>query len=359
MQLTDTKELRASAKQLAPFAATAIAAWVTVLIGAQINWLQYAISIAVLLIAWMFGIVASWRGHVVTGTVGGSLLFLVAAGLLRNAAGGSASGIGILALLPVLQTALYVRDRRALGVVLVGVVAFDLAPLLFIGPPDYVHSGYRSALLATAVSAIIGLVTYGLVEDIRSRAREARRRERTLVRVNETVQALFDSPDARADVCNAIRDISGATMVVLFEAAPGSEMLRYTATAVSDGTVPTNAPAAPDSAVYETFHSRQPLLINGAIENDAQKTELWLARGESASLLYQPLLKGENTIGVLVVGWAEESELDEPHVVVASLLAHQAAAVINRADVINQLTDEALTDPLTGVPNRRAWDAAV
>ncbi len=43
--------------------------------------------------------------------------------------------------------------------------------------------------------------------------------------------------------------------------------------------------------------------------------------------------------------------------VVASLLAHEVAAVIDRADVIEQLTDEALTDPLTGLPNRRAWDA--
>jgi diguanylate cyclase (GGDEF)-like protein len=357
MQMTDTKELTASARQLAPFAATAVAAWVTVLIGSPINWLEYAISVAVLLIAWAFGIVASWRGRVVVGTVGGSLLFLVAAALVRNAAGGSASGIGILALLPVLQTALYVRDRRALGVVLVGVLIFYLAPLLFIGPPEYVHSGYRSALLATAVSAIIGLVTYGLVEDIRSRAREARRRERTLVRVNETVQKLFDSPNARADVCNAIRDISSATMVVLFEAAPDSEMLRYSAATVAEDTVPMNAPAAPDSAVYAAFRSRQPLLINGPTDSYAGNTELWFAGGQPAALLYQPLLKGEITIGVLVVGWADESELDEPHVVVASLLAHQAAAVINRADVINQLTDEALTDPLTGVSNRRAWDA--
>jgi diguanylate cyclase (GGDEF)-like protein len=357
MRITDTKELTASAKQLAPFAATAIAAWVAVLIGAQIDWLQYGISIALLMIAWTFGVVVSFRGNLALGTVAGSLIFLAAAGLLRNAAGGSASGTGILAFLPVLQTALYVRDRRALGVVLVAVMLFYLAPILFIGPPEYVHSGYRSALLATAVSAIIGLVTHGLVDDIRNRAREARRRERILVRVNETIQTLFDSPNARADVCNAIRDISGAMIVVLFEAAPGSEMLRYSAAAVADDTVPVNTPAAPDSVVHEAFDSRQPVLINGPSAAHAGSDDLWLAAGKPASLLYQPLLKGETAIGVLVVGWAEESKLDEPHVVVASLLAHQAAAVINRADMIEQLTDEALTDPLTGVPNRRAWDA--
>jgi diguanylate cyclase (GGDEF)-like protein len=33
--------------------------------------------------------------------------------------------------------------------------------------------------------------------------------------------------------------------------------------------------------------------------------------------------------------------------------------VIARADVLGNLADEAQTDPLTGLPNRRAWDAQV
>ena len=44
---------------------------------------------------------------------------------------------------------------------------------------------------------------------------------------------------------------------------------------------------------------------------------------------------------------------------VASLLAHEAAAVIARADMLDNLADEAQTDALTGLPNRRAWDAQV
>jgi diguanylate cyclase (GGDEF)-like protein len=42
---------------------------------------------------------------------------------------------------------------------------------------------------------------------------------------------------------------------------------------------------------------------------------------------------------------------------VAALLAHEVAAVIARADAMNDLTDEAQTDALTGLPNRRTWDA--
>jgi diguanylate cyclase (GGDEF)-like protein len=355
--MTRTPELKASAKQLAPFAAIASAAWISVLIGVHLDWLEYWISVALLFLSWGFGIVAALRGHVTIGIVVGSLLFLVAAEVLRDAAGGSQSGIGILALLPVLQTALYVRDRRALAIVLVGVVIFYLAPIVFIGPPDYIHSGYRSALLATAVSTIIGLVTHGLVEDIREREEEARRRERILVRVNDTVQTLFDSPNARADAVETICEISGATIVVLYEAGPGSEVLRYTAATVADGTVPLHTPAAPDSAAYEAFRSRQPVMINDKPESRAANTAFWLAGGKPASVLYQPLVRGEVSIGVLIVGWAQRTQIDEPDVVLASLLGHQVAAVINRADVIEQLTDEALTDPLTRVANRRAWDA--
>jgi diguanylate cyclase (GGDEF)-like protein len=48
--------------------------------------------------------------------------------------------------------------------------------------------------------------------------------------------------------------------------------------------------------------------------------------------------------------------LDGPRATVVALLAHEAAGVIDRADALGFLTDEARTDPLTGLPNRRTWD---
>jgi diguanylate cyclase (GGDEF)-like protein len=62
---------------------------------------------------------------------------------------------------------------------------------------------------------------------------------------------------------------------------------------------------------------------------------------------------------VLFVGWAGKVVADGPQVAVASLLAREIAALVVRQDVIDQLTDEALTDPLTELPNRRAWDGQI
>ena len=45
-----------------------------------------------------------------------------------------------------------------------------------------------------------------------------------------------------------------------------------------------------------------------------------------------------------------------PAATVAALLAHEAAAAIDRADAMEHLADAAQTDALTGLPNRRAWD---
>ena len=182
------------ARQLGPFAVTTLAAWVAVLIGAHTNWAQYGVSVGLLALSWSYGLWAGLRGHMRSGTVIGSLGFLAALAIARNAVGGSTAGISIVSLLPVFQTALYVRDRRALWIVLAGVLGFYLAPLLIVGPPEYPNSGYRSALLAVAVSSIVGLVTHGLVADIRRRAREARHRERMLVRINETRSGTVREP---------------------------------------------------------------------------------------------------------------------------------------------------------------------
>jgi diguanylate cyclase (GGDEF)-like protein len=342
------------ARQLGPFAVTTLAAWGAVLIGAHTDWAQYGVSVGLLALSWSYGLWAGLRGHLRSGTVIGSLGFLAALALVRNAAGGSTAGISIVSLLPVFQTALFVRDRRALWIVLAAVLGFYLAPLVIVGAPQYPTSGYRSALLAVAVSSIVGLVTHGLVADIRRRAREARHRERMLVRINETVQELFESPNPRRDACGAVKEISDAIVALLFEPERGWQTLTLSATTMKGDRSKT--PAAYHSAVQNAFRSRQPILITQDIENHLADVELWRASGAPASVLYQPLLKGDVPVGVLVVGWSDIAQRDEPRVVAASLLAHEIASVIDRADMIGQLTDEALTDALTGLPNRRAWD---
>jgi diguanylate cyclase (GGDEF)-like protein len=78
---------------------------------------------------------------------------------------------------------------------------------------------------------------------------------------------------------------------------------------------------------------------------------------QSRTILYQPLRKGDVRLGVLVIIWPGDVVAGDPKATVSALLAHEAAAVITRADVVDDLYDAAQTDALTGLPNRRAWDS--
>jgi diguanylate cyclase (GGDEF)-like protein len=111
------------------------------------------------------------------------------------------------------------------------------------------------------------------------------------------------------------------------------------------------------SAAYEAFRSGRPRLITQDVEAHIGLVELWVASGRPSSLLYQPLLNGSTRLGVLVIGWPGELPAAGPRATVAALLAHEVAGVIARADVMDDLTDEAQTDGLTGLPNRRSWEA--
>jgi diguanylate cyclase (GGDEF)-like protein len=354
-----TESSAAVARRLGPFAITALTAWIAVLFGTKMQWSEYGISLALLAISWAYGVMTVLRGDVLTGTVLGSLGFLAALGLLRDAAGGSVAAISVVSLLPVFQTALYTRDRLGLWIVLAGVAGFYLAPLIFVGPPNYPDNGYRQALLGILVSSIVGIATHELVANIRRRATEARRRERILARVNDAMQDLYHSTDPRHDACRAVEDVSEALVVGLYEPDPATQTLLMTTTTRTPDAVAAGAPAKPESAVSEAFRTGEPQLIAENVEEHVGNVAMWRADGAPNSLLYQPLVSGGQPVGVLFVGWRDLALVTDPRVVVASLLAHEIAAAIARQDVIDQLTDEALTDPLTGLPNRRAWDAHI
>jgi diguanylate cyclase (GGDEF)-like protein len=336
--------------------ATSALAWIAAPIGSPMNWYEYAGSIALVVAAWGIG-VATRAVRNSIGSVVGALGFIAGVGLLRQAAGGSTSGVAGVALLAIFQTSLYLRKRTDLLIVLAGLAAMYLVPLLFIGAPKYPSSGYRGTLLTLAVSAVFGLVTQNLVADIRRRAAQASHATQMLVQVNKTLSRLFESPDARVDLCEAVKEISGAAAALLVEPSADADVLRFTAGTIGNRSEWVGTPAGLGSAVGDAFQSRKSVLVTESPESRVANVGTWLAAGSPTSVLYEPLIHDGRPIGVLVVGWHDVADLHDPRAVIASLLAHEGAAVIARADVIDNLTDEAHTDALTRLPNRRAWDS--
>jgi diguanylate cyclase (GGDEF)-like protein len=105
------------------------------------------------------------------------------------------------------------------------------------------------------------------------------------------------------------------------------------------------------------FVSGEALLWNEQHPTAAINRELWKRVGQPVSLLFEPVSRGQETIGVLVVGWAEPVGADSVQATMIALLAHEVAAAIERGDLLAQMSDMASTDSLTGLPNRRAWEA--
>ena len=347
-----------AARSFAPFAATAALAWISVPVGTSIEWTQYSIATAMMVLAVVVRLARRPAPTSRLSDVVPSLTFLAALDLLRNSAGGIGAGVSVVAMVPVFYTALHSDRKRELHIVLAGVTVFYLAPIILVGPPAYPHTQYRAALLSVAVSAIVGLATRNLVASVREKASEASSREQMLRLISEAMRRLMTSPQARVDVCQAAMSIGEANAAALYE--PLDDIGTIVSTAIV-GLQAENIeiPADRPSAVREVFRTGRSTLLTENVAEHVASRALWEASGRPGSILYEPLMRGTETIGVLAVSWSGEIHPGGTQVAVVELLAHEAAAVIVRADALSELSDLAVTDPLTGLPNRRAWDARV
>jgi diguanylate cyclase (GGDEF)-like protein len=344
-------------RALAPFVGTVALAWLTVPIGTRVDWLQYTVSAGLVVLAVGVRLGPEWARRSPWSTVP-SLIFLAALGLLRNSAGGISSSVGVFALVPVFFTALHGQGRRELYVVLAGLAAFFLVPLILVGPPDYPHTQYRGALLSLAVGAIVGGATLKLVAGIRRQAAAANHRQQMLEELSATMRSLYSSRDARAEVCRAAKEIGGATCALIYETVAWPGVMRATAM-IGMQAAPVELDADRQTAVRDAFLAAAPLLLTENVRASMESLEMWRSAGSPESVLYEPLMRGDEAIGVLVVAWSEVIEEGDPRLDTVKLLAHEAANVIHRADLMDRLSNMAQTDPLTGLPNRRAWDASV
>ena len=86
--------------------------------------------------------------------------------------------------------------------------------------------------------------------------------------------------------------------------------------------------------------------------------ELSAEFGEISSWLSVPVARGGFVAAVLCVGWIEPvRRSDDLRIDIVRSLASEASTTIDHTDLLRTLSDNASSDELTGLINRRGWDS--
>jgi diguanylate cyclase (GGDEF)-like protein len=116
-------------------------------------------------------------------------------------------------------------------------------------------------------------------------------------------------------------------------------------------------PARERSAVLTAFRTGGPIFVEDSRTAPGMNERLLEQLPGDGSILFQPVLRRGEPVGVLVVSWHGTIDVEESRVrVLVELLAAEAAIAIQRADLMTRLEELADTDELTGLPNRRGWN---
>lgn len=276
-----------------------------------------------------------------------ALLYFPVVSLLKHASGAGASHVGLLYLLPVFWLALY-GTRRQLGLALAALAAALVTPLLLVGPPDYPVTEWRRVVLWLAVGPLVGFTTQRIISSARSRKQQ-------LEMVGELARSLSTGDDTRAGIVTAACKATGGSIAALLEPTVAGN-LTATATSGFAGPPPRVPLTGEPSGAARAFASARRYFSENAAADPGIARRLVESTGVR-SVVFEPVVRRGESVGVLVVGWPVRGRhVDADAASAVRLLAAEAAVAIERADLLRQVHAMALTDVLTGLPNRRAWD---
>jgi diguanylate cyclase (GGDEF)-like protein len=302
--------------------------------------LAATISGLILLTVWL----APWHRLPHFAEVVPALSYFVVVALLRDSQGGALSGYSALAMLPVFWLALY-GTRQHLAIGIAGLAAVFLTPLVLVGAPEYPSTEWRTAILWICVAPIVGFTVQALVAELRARAAETRLALANIEAVTLTMRAIGASTDpeaVRRAVCCSAREIAEADVVQLLE--PNADA-RLALTSAVGMRIPR---AGEEAGAGLAFMSCKPVFLHEASHG---------VRHGVRSMHFEPVLRDEAVVAVLVLGWAKPvRRLSQRAEFGMRMLAAEAAIALDRAQLLAQLQETARTDDLTGLPNRRAWE---
>ncbi|WP_432497823.1 sensor domain-containing diguanylate cyclase [Kineococcus auxinigenes] len=296
--------------------------------------------------------------------------------LLAASAGGYLLAFHVLETLPIafplIALTVWAALRFDTTIVVVHDFAVGVAAVLFTlsghGPFAFVASDSTRALVVqgfVGLVAVIGLaLALGrderevLLHKVRRQAAEAVERTGHVEVLARVARQLYTSEDVRADICAAAREVSGADMVYLLEPDGLGNLVSTAADGVQVPPLTFNLDGEP-SLTVRAFRGGK-LFFVGDVAQRTDASER-VARGLGvAAAAWQPVLTGaEQAIGVLALAWHRPVSALPGHVpAMLETLASEAAAAIERGDLLVRLATAAGRDALTQLANRGRWDEA-
>jgi diguanylate cyclase (GGDEF)-like protein/PAS domain S-box-containing protein len=210
--------------------------------------------------------------------------------------------------------------------------------------------------LVRLLEGIGGHVTQFLQRrEAESRAAQQAADLKTLSKVAHELAAETDLYAARLTLTRAVREISAASSVVLWEPVASGSGLEVTA--ASGAALRGMTVSLAERSLLESVFERGRLAFLADVPANAGIALGWHELTGAESGAWVPVNQDGRTVGVLLVSWnAARAKLSERDEELLSLLASEAAITIHRTDLVAKLQSTARTDPLTGLPNRRVWD---
>lgn len=211
-------------------------------------------------------------------------------------------------------------------------------------------------LTVTHVDGPDGRRTLAHVQDVTDRHADAQAlvdSEANLGAVARVVRRIRTGEDARSAIVQAVAALAGAHTATIME--PHGDRLVVTAAAGQD-LVGTSVPLNGTNATSRCWHSGRQLFVPDPASHPSCDPAL-VARTEAQALLWQPVVAHGRVIALLVGTWTEPiTTVSDRKIRAIELLADETAVALEHDRLLASYQKLAGTDPLTELPNRRAWD---
>lgn len=194
-------------------------------------------------------------------------------------------------------------------------------------------------------------------EELERTAAALEQRARELSAVADVARAALSDADVRTAVCAAARDLAGADIACLVEPDGKGNL---TITAQAGFVIPRmSLPLGQRSLAVDAFTTQQSQVAQDIRNHPAMSPAVVSMLEEIVghplgSVFCVPVLIENRCLGVLTTTMPVHDTDAAAFVQVLEILAHEAAAALERADLHQRLQEQATQDVLTGLANRRA-----